>query len=100
MKKVLVALLSLTFILGSSTAVDAAIESVGDPGRAWSIPNDAERGMHVQEFIDFPPNEIASELTDNLRVRELKDDPTCKSTSDAKCIGRDLGYKAVVLDCG
>ena len=99
MKKVLVALLSLTFILGSSTAVDAAIESVGDPGRAWSIPNDAERGMHVQEFIDFPPNEIASELTDNLRVRELKDDPTCKSTSDAKCIGRDLGYKAVVPKC-
>jgi hypothetical protein len=99
MKKILIALLSLTFIIGSSTAVDAAIESVGDPGRAWSIPNDAERGMHIQEFIDFPPNEIASELTDNLRVRELKEDPTCKSASDSRCIGRDLSYRAVVPKC-
>ena len=85
--------------MGSSTAVDAAIESVGDPGRSWSIPNDAERGMHIQEFIDFPPNEIASELTDNLRVIELKDDPTCRSAADARCIGRDLRYKAVVPKC-
>jgi hypothetical protein len=99
MKKILTALLAFTFVFGSSTVVNAAIDSVGDPGRAWSIPNDAERGMHIQEFIDFPPNEIASELVDAQRVRELKDDPTCKSASDPRCVGRDLGYKAVVPNC-
>lgn len=99
MKKFITAVLAFAFILGSSTAVNAAIDAVGDPGRSWAIPDDADRGMHIQEFIDFPPNEIASELTDNLRVNELKEDPTCKSASDARCVGRDLHYKAVVPKC-
>ena len=99
MKKLITAILAFAFIFGSSSAVNAAIDAVGDPGRSWAIPDDADRGMHIQEFIDFPPNEIASELTDNLRVNELKEDPTCKSASDARCVGRDLGYKAVVPKC-
>lgn len=99
MKKILSALLAFAFILGSTTEVDAAIDAVGDPGRSWAIPNDADLGMHIQEFIDFPPNEIASELTDNFRVIELKEDPTCKSASDTRCVGRDLSYKAVVPKC-
>ena len=99
MKKLIVIFITASFILGNFSVSNAAIESVGDPGRSWSIPNDAERGMHIQEFIDFPPNEISSELTDNLRVNELKEDPTCKSASDARCLGRDLRYQAVVPKC-
>ena len=100
MKKILVALLSLTFIVGSSTAVDAAIESVGDPGRAWSVPNDAERGMHVMEFVDTFPGEPGSNLLPWGTVQRYNDlDPTCSSLADPKCASGNVEYQAVIPFC-
>ena len=100
MKKILIALLSLTFIVGSSTAVDAAIESVGDPGRAWSVPNDAERGMHVMEFLDTFPGEPGSNLLPRGGFQRYNDsDPTCSSLADSKCASGNVEYQAVLPFC-
>jgi hypothetical protein len=100
MKKILIALLSLTFIIGSSTAVDAAIESVGDPGRAWSVPNDAERGMHVMEFLDTFPGEPGSNLLPRGGFQRYNDsDPTCSSLADSKCASGNVEYQAVLPFC-
>ena len=100
MKKILVALLSLTFIVGSSTAVDAAIESVGDPGRAWSVPNDAERGMVVMEFLDTFPGEPGSNLLPRGGVQRYNEtDPTCSSLADSKCASGNVEYQAVLPFC-
>jgi len=99
-KKILTALLSLTFILGSSTAVDAAIESIGDPGRAWSVPNDADLGMHVMEFLDTFPGEPGSNLLPRDGVQRYNEtDPTCSSLSDAKCSSGKVEYQAVLPFC-
>jgi hypothetical protein len=100
MKKILTALLSLTFIMGSSTAVDAAVESVGDPGRAWSIPNDADKGMHVMEFLDTFPGEPGSNLLPRGGVQRYNEtDPTCPSLNDAKCVSGNVEYQAVLPFC-
>lgn len=100
MKKILIVLLSLTFIIGSSTAVDAAIESVGDSGRAWSVPNDAERGMHVMEFLDTFPGEPGSNLLPRGGVQRYNDsDPTCSSLADSKCASGNIEYQAVLPFC-
>ena len=54
MKSKSVAAIAIAFFIGvgSVTSVNAAPNSVGDPGRSWSIPNDGELGQHVQQFLD------------------------------------------------
>jgi hypothetical protein len=100
MKKFLAALLSLTFILGGSTAVDAAVESVGDPGRAWSVPNNGELGMHVMQFIDTFAGEPGTFLLPKNGVQTYNDtDPTCASLTDAKCSSGNVYYQAVLPFC-
>ena len=85
--------------IGSVTSVNAASSSVGDPGRSWSIPNDADRGMHIQQFIDSPPSEDVSFLIDpDLEMNRFVD-PTCKSTDDSRCAGT-LRYSAILPTCG
>jgi hypothetical protein len=100
MKKILTALLAFTFIFGSASAVDAAIESVGDPGRAWSVPNDAERGMHVMQFLDTFPGEPGSHMVPRNRAERYNlTDPTCSSLSDDKCSSEFIEYQAVLPFC-
>jgi len=100
MKKLLTALLAFTFIFGSASAVDAAIESVGDPGRAWSVPNDAERGMHVMQFLDTFPGEPGSNLLPRGTYQRYNEtDPTCSSFNDSKCASGNIDYQAVLPFC-
>jgi len=101
MKKILVALLSLTFIVGSSTAVDAAIDSVGDPGRAWSVPSsNGALGVHTMQFLDTFPGEPGSFLLPSTGVQMYNDfDPTCSSLGDAKCLTGFVEYQAVLPFC-
>ena len=66
MKKLLAVLVGLTFVAGAASS-SAAINSVGDPGRSWAQPDDGERGLHIQQFIDASPNEIPSYLVQKIR---------------------------------
>jgi hypothetical protein len=94
------ALLSIALLIVPTSLVSADSKWVGDPGRSWSIPDDAERGMHVQEFIDSFPNESVSYLLDeNLRKQSFVD-PTCKSVEDPRCTSEVLTYQALLPFCG
>jgi len=100
MKKILTAVLAFTFVFGSSSAVVAVGETVGDSGRTWAIPNDYERGMHVQEFIDSFPGQSVSYLIDWDLAKNAFVDPTCKSISDSRCTSGRLSYSSVLPICG
>ncbi len=100
MKKSVAFFFSLILIIFTAATGSAAIESVGDPGRSWAIPNDAERGMHVQEFIDSFPGEAVSYLVDNELRKDPFIDPTCKSVADARCTSPSLQYSALLPVCG
>jgi len=101
MKKILTALVAFAFIFGSSSAVLAAGETVGDPGRIWAVPDDAERGMHVQRFLDASPGIPSSYLIDwNLWGANPYNDPTCSSAEDPKCTAGSLGFNALLPVCG
>ncbi|MFM6940507.1 MAG: hypothetical protein ACKOXI_00800 [Candidatus Planktophila sp.] len=98
MKKLVAILVGVSVVVGASSS-SAAIYSVGDPGRSWSQPNDAARGMHIQQFIDAVPNEIPSFLVLETNGYETKEDPTCTSIEDSKCIGKNLNFSAVLPRC-
>jgi hypothetical protein len=100
MKKILAGLVALTFLFGSSSAVVAAGETIGDPGKSWSIPNDADRGMHIQEFLDSQPVEPISYLIDRKLEQNRFVDPTCKGIDDPRCQSESLDYSAVLPSCG
>ena len=100
MKKSVAFFFTLTLIVFTAATGSAVIESVGDPGRSWAIPNDAERGMHVQEFIDSFPGEAVSYLVDNDLRKDPFIDPTCKSVDDAHCTSQSLQYSALLPVCG
>ncbi len=87
-------------ILIPTSFVNAEGEWVGDPGRSWSIPNDADRGMHVQEFIDSFPNETASYLLDEALRQQTFVDPTCTGVDDPRCTSENLQYQANIPTCG
>jgi hypothetical protein len=100
MKKILIALLAFTFVFGSTTAVNAAIESVGDSGRAWSVPNDGDRGMHIMQFLDTFPGEPGSNLLPRGTYQRYNEtDPTCSSLNDSKCASGNIDYQAVLPFC-
>ena len=73
---------------------------IGDPGESWAIPDDAERGMHVQQFIDSRPGESISYLVDFSKRKDLQVDPTCKSITDERCADVNLAYSAILPICG
>lgn len=101
MKRIaLTALVSLSLLLGLSSPGIAAIESVGDPGRFWSIPDDGERGMVVMEFLDSFPGEAGSNLLPNTNWSRYNDnDPTCANLQDPKCASGNISYQAIVPFC-
>lgn len=91
--------LAAVIFLTPSMSVRADIDSIGDSGRTWSIPNDAERGMHVQQFIDSFPNETASYLLDpELRQNKFQD-PTCLSVEDSRCRFPQLDFLTLLKEC-
>jgi hypothetical protein len=101
MKKLLAGLVALTFIFGTSSAVVAANETIGDSGRIWAVPDDGERGMHVQRFLDASPGIPSSFLIDyNAWQSDPYVDPTCQSADDAKCKSGSLGFNALLPVCG
>ncbi len=101
MKKLLTALLAFTFIFGTSSSLVAAGETIGDAGRIWAVPNDADRGMHIQRFLDASPGIPSSYLIDfNSWQQDAYKDPTCTSAEDAKCTSNSLGYNALLPVCG
>ena len=100
MKKLVSVIVAIAFAFGTTSAVVAAGETVGDPGRSWSIPNDAERGMHIQEFLDSQPIEPISFLIDRKLEENRFVDPTCRSTEDPRCKSENLDYSAVLPACG
>jgi hypothetical protein len=98
MKKITSLIVSIAFVLGSSPAVVAAGETVGDPGRSWSVPNDAELGQFIQQFLDTSPGEPGSQLMGQNYARYQEENPTCESLSDAKCASEN-SYEAVIPFC-
>jgi hypothetical protein len=101
MKKLTSVIVAIAFIFGGSSAVVAAGETVGDPGRSWAIPNDAERGMHIQRFLDSPPGTPASYLIDFQKYQgDAYADPTCKSAEDPNCTAGSLDFKSMLPVCG
>lgn len=103
MKKLIAVLMGGVVLFGPLSPLvlpsDASIISVGDPGRAWAQPNDAARGMHIQQFIDAMPNEIPSFLVRDSNGTNFTEDPTCKSLRDERCLGQKLSYSAVLPRC-
>ncbi|MFM8447859.1 MAG: hypothetical protein ACKN92_06810, partial [Candidatus Nanopelagicaceae bacterium] len=103
-KRGLFRLFSLILIIGlvtsPLTSTRAENSLVGDPGKTWAIPNDAERGMHVQVFIDSFPLETTSWLIDPNLVSKKFVDPTCSSVNDLRCESNSLQYRSVLPACG
>jgi hypothetical protein len=98
MKKLLSALVAFTFVFGSSSAVVAAGELVGDAGRSWSVPNDAELGQFIQQFLDTSPGEPGSQLVGPSFSRYNDVNPACESLSDSRCTSEN-SYQAVIPFC-
>jgi hypothetical protein len=93
-------LIVAAFAVSGVTSGSAAIESVGDPGRFWAIPDDGERGMVVMEFLDSFPGEAGSNLLPNRDVGTYPEsDPTCVNLQDPKCASGGINYQAVVPFC-
>lgn len=98
LKMLLVTLIGSLLLL-APTAVSADQSWVGDLGKAWPVPNDAERGMHVQWFMDSFPGESTSSLVDNVLEKDRYQNPTCTSAEDARCKSNSLQYSAVLPTC-
>jgi hypothetical protein len=99
-KMATIALIAASLVMGAMGSGNAAIESVGDPGRFWAIPDDGERGMVVMEFLDSFPGEAGSNLLPNRDVGTYPEsDPTCVNLQDPKCASGGINYQAVIPFC-
>jgi hypothetical protein len=99
MKKSLSILCILAITFGFATSSKASVPSIGDPGRSWTQPDDAQLGQHIQWFIDTAPNDVPSFLVLDSAGPDSKEDPTCTSLTDTKCVGQRLNYSAVLPQC-
>ena len=97
--KLLVVTLIGSLLLFAPTAVSAEQSWVGDVGKAWPPPNDAERGLHVQQFLDSSPGTSPSFLIDNELRNQTFVDPTCSSVNDARCDVLKMQYSAQLPIC-
>lgn len=99
-KRAAALLIAAVLTISGASSGSAAIESVGDPGRFWAIPDDAELGMVVMEFLDSFPGEAGSNLVPNKEIgRYPENDPTCANLQDAKCASIGVNYQAVIPFC-
>ncbi|MFM7699544.1 MAG: hypothetical protein ACKO7V_01990 [Bacteroidota bacterium] len=92
--------ITLALVITPASLVKADTEWVGDPGKNWAVPNDADRGMHVQQFIDSFPGESVSYLLDNSLRQQNFVDPTCKSVDDPRCTSGNFEYVSLLPSCG
>ena len=93
-------LIAVVFAISGAASGSAAIESVGDPGRFWSIPNNAELGQVIMQFLDNLPGENTSSLVSNQGYeRYPMSDPTCDDLQDPKCSSGNIRYQAIVPFC-
>jgi len=93
-------LIAAVLTVSGAASGSAAIESVGDPGKFWSVPNNGERGQVIMQFLDSFPGEVASALTPNQGYeRYPASDPSCDNLQDPKCSSGNINYKAVVPFC-
>lgn len=99
MRKLVVCLIAALAFVGSTNAGSAVIKTVGDPGKAWAPPNDYQRGLHVQEFIDSFPGESPSFLVDNELQKNKMINPTCTSVNDERCTSSRLQYATNLPYC-
>jgi hypothetical protein len=99
MKKIQLVLVSLFISTGLVASSSAAINSVGDPGRSWAQPDDADLGLHVQQFMDTGQHEVPSYLVIGSQMLDAKDDPTCSSLNEEKCRAETLEFSAVLPRC-
>ena len=100
MKKSLSILCILAITFGFAASSKASVPSVGDPGKAWSIPNDDLKGQHILQFVDTFPGESGSDLLPaNSYGRYNDENPTCEGLNDPKCAYAEVRYQAVVPFC-
>jgi hypothetical protein len=93
-------LIAAVLTVSGAASGSAAIESVGDPGKFWSVPNNGERGQVIMQFLDSKPGEKASMLLPGRDVgRYPESDPTCDSLQDTECASGNIRYQAVVPFC-
>ena len=93
-------LIAALFVISGAASGSAAIESVGDPGRFWSVPNNGERGQVIMQFLDSFPGEVGSYLVPNQGYeRYPASDPSCDNLQDPKCSSGNINYQAVVPFC-
>ena len=93
-------LIAVVLTVSGAASGSAAIDSVGDPGRFWSVPNDGERGQVIMQFLDSFPGEVGSTLTPNQGYeRYPASDPSCDNLRDPKCSSGNINYQAVVPFC-
>ena len=97
-KSALLALFTLFAVLNSSS-VNAESKWVGDPGPSWQAPDDADRGMHVQWFMDSFPGQSTSSLVDYELQKDILKNPTCASVEDSRCTSSSLQYTALLPTC-
>ena len=90
--------LSFTF----PVLAQAETSSVGDAGKAWEIPNDADRGQHifVLNGTSFG-NEVnrGSFLIQSDFVSGQMTDPTCAEFVESKCSTTNFQNRAVLKQC-
>jgi len=105
LRKLTAAIIGIVLVGTFALTANAAVPSVGDPGQAWAIPNDADRGEHIAMFVDTLPGEQPSYLfnpatpTADTQGRDYLKDPTCTSAQDSRCVGVPLQYQAVIPNC-
>jgi hypothetical protein len=105
MKKFITALIGATFLFLGGVAY-ADIPQIGDPGRAWAIPDNAQPGQQIEQFLDNNLGDQPSWLLNNDTPhaatgsnQDFESDPTCQSATDEKCLGHSMSYQANLPTC-
>ena len=100
-KKVTFGIATLALLLPTSS-LRAESTSVGDPGRAWEIPNDADRGQHIfvlnGSSFGNEVNRGSYLVKSDFRSGEMSD-PTCADTLDPKCASVNFNFRAILKQC-
>ena len=100
LKRTVSLLIAAVLTVSGAASGSAAIDSVGDPGRFWSVPNNGERGQVIMQFLDSFPGEVGSALVPNQGYeRYPENDPSCDNLQDPKCSSGNINYQAVVPFC-
>lgn len=94
-------LIFVTLLSGMAMPITMADQgSIGDPGKAWEIPNDASRGQQIFTILDDSFGETSSYLyRSSFQAGVDTTDPTCASADDPKCSSVSYRFRAVLPQC-